>query len=243
MPPGPDILCAREGISCFAELPAGFSTEARALGASLKYTESGIPVSEPLFDRVESLLEIGDISASPTVREVLELVRRNSAERPVMLNVQSAYSVLRTATEQRTLYSWLIRNRSEVHSALNSITSGLAGYITEALRCGGKVISISDPWARVEIIGENRYREYAAEYQIRLLRLLKGISVSHGVIHVCPHCSLRLEKYGYVAARRENFEQKPYQEVLLEAASDFVIVGHICIHSPFAEEFYRLEIV
>jgi uroporphyrinogen-III decarboxylase len=223
------------------KLPRDFSTEACALGASLIRTGSGFSVPEPLFTKIEDLIEIRDISKSQTVDGVLRLVRRFSPLRPVMLNVQAAYSVLSAVTEPSRLYRWLICNNNEVRAALSSITSGLAEYIAMAFDCGAKVVSISDPSARVETIGEARYREYAAEYQAGLLRLLEGIP--RGVVHVCPHCSLMLGKHGYIAAYRETFDRKPYRDVLLEAASGFVIVGHKCVHSEYVEEFYRIEII
>ncbi|MDR1916222.1 MAG: hypothetical protein LBQ58_06590 [Synergistaceae bacterium] len=241
MTPNADALCVDRETGYFLELPSGFVTEAMALGAPAVLSESGIVLAEPLLVRPESLLEINDISLHPAVKEVLELIEKRSPGQEVMLNVQAPYSVLCTVTEQDTLHSWLVRYKSMVHEALCAITRGLAGYIREALQRGAHVVSIADPYACPEIIGASRHREFAAEYEYRLLRLLAGAPC--GVVHLCPRCSLMLEKYGRIAARCENLGGKPYHEALLEAASEFAIVGHRCIHSQSAEKFYRLEIV
>jgi uroporphyrinogen-III decarboxylase len=210
-----------------------------ALGAVVLTNGNGIITVEPAFERSEELLEINDISEQPPVREALELVRRNSLKRDVLLSVQAPYSVLASVTDQLRLYSWLKRCPDRIRTALRMITKGLAGYVREAFSHGARIVSIADPYARPEVIGFSRYREYAALCQYRLLQLLEN--KRGGIVHLCPHCSIRLEEYGYITVHDETFGARPYHDALLDSAGEgMVFVGHQCVHTRVTGHLYKI---
>ncbi|MDR3165902.1 MAG: hypothetical protein LBU13_10045 [Synergistaceae bacterium] len=237
-----DGHCLRDDIRHFLVIPDSCGiVEGLSLGADLELTNTGFPVTKPLFRRPEDLLEIRDISTQPAAREMLGFIRNCPADRDVMLCVEAPYSVLSSAADQTLLYTWLVRYPGLIHSALNAITDGLAGYVGNALSNGARVISIADPYARPDVIGAARYIEYAARYQHRLLKLLAN--KNSGIIHLCPHCSLRLEAYGYVTTRKNTFDIRPYYEALLETGTgEVAFVGHQCVHTPKTDSIYELKL-
>ncbi|SHH98613.1 Uroporphyrinogen decarboxylase (URO-D) [Sporobacter termitidis DSM 10068] len=229
--------------SLFLTLPADFVTEARALGARAHVTASGFCDVTPPFTSPEQLRDIPPLPERPLIRELLAELERRSAARAILLNVSAPYSLLALLSSQK-LPAWLLRQPEEVRAALGALTDGLAGYIAAALDRGVKVVSLADPQAQRGLLGEKRYRAFAAEFQLRLLERLAE-SPAHGVVHLCPYSFSPLEEYGLLELSELAPPDPSYERALLstaENAETVIFIGHQCPHTKSAARLYQLHL-
>jgi hypothetical protein len=239
---------AAGGIAAF---PEGFTTEAEALGASLTVSASGFTAAEYRYTDPAMLRDLPPLDAQGPVRKVLDRVAEaagihtpaadcarssdsEAAPRTVLLKVSGPYSVLASLVEPSLFYRWLRKEEAAVHGALEKITLGLAGYVTEALFRGARIISLVDSYGDPQVLGESHYREYAAAYLVRLLAALMT-PPREGIIHLCPHNSVPLEAFGYLeaAAPEPASRNGPYIETLRAhaPAGTVLLAGHRCIYT------------
>jgi uroporphyrinogen-III decarboxylase len=226
-------------------LPEGFVTEAQALGASTKETSGGFVVPSYLYTDPVMLLTIPRIDEQYPIKRILERIQ-NESSRPVVLKVNGPYSVLASVIEPSLLYRWLKKNPVEVHAALHRITTGLSAYIIQAVMHGAKIISLADPYANPSILGMEHYKKYAGAYLTELLSLVLSQS-STGLIHLCPHSSIPLEKAGYIAAETVPIKSNApsYIDTLLELVVEntVTLTGHHCIYSASVSGVQSLRIL
>ncbi len=224
-------------------LPINHYTEAQALGAVIKLNKSDVPVVSYRSDFLPNLQSLPDLEIQEPVRRVYECLKRFS-EKPVMLQIQAPFSILATLIEPMQLYKALSKNREEIKFALEHITKGLAAYIKNSVQYGARIISIADPCAGFEILGEARYLEFAASYQIKLLKEIAS-DLPHAVVHICPRCSCLLERYQLMRCREIVCRQDRYINILLELleSDTFQFTGHQCIYNMLAQRVYVLEII
>lgn len=245
----PSLYCAtgenavRTEDSLFLTLPDDFAAEARALGAQTRATASGFWEVIPQITAPEQLRDIPYLPDKPVIRDLLAEIERRSEAHNVLLNVSAPYSLLAQISSPK-LPAWLLRRPDAVHAALGSLTGALADYIGKAFDRGVKVVSMADPHAQRELLGEKCYKEFAAQYQLRLLERLVQ-SPSHGVVHLCPFSFTPLEEYGLLALSDLTPAESSYEKVLLNvanSANSVVLIGHQCPHTRFIGHLYQLAL-
>jgi uroporphyrinogen-III decarboxylase len=211
--------------------PDDFTTEAKALGADIEITASGFEVIRPLFAEPNALYTIPLFGESTLIKNVVEKIRAASSAAPkeskVLLKLNGPYSVLASLIKPELFYRWHAKHRDAIHSALDSITASLETYLNTSIDSGAGIISLADPYAKVSILGEKRYREFAAAY---LLRLLRGIKGEKAVIHLCPHSSIPLVQFGYFEAKDIPVNNDSYPDALVHQ-SGLLLLGNRCIYA------------
>lgn len=233
----------RADDSLFLTLPDDFVTEARALGAQAQATASGFLEVIPQMTAPEQLHAIPYLPDQPLIRDLLAEIERRSAVRNVRLNVSAPYSLLAQISSPK-LPAWLLRCPHDVHTALGSLTDALADYIGEAFDRGVKIVSLADPYAQRGLLGEKRYKDFAAKYQLRLLERLSQ-SPSHGVAHLCPFSFAPLEEYGLLALPDLTPAEPSYEKALLDvaqSAQSVVLIGRQCPYTRFTAHLYQLAL-
>jgi uroporphyrinogen-III decarboxylase len=243
-----------------AAFPEGFSVEAQALGARIVKTANGFPSPEYLFSDPGELRTLPLIHEQPPVKKVLEQIETAPREKTRLLKVNGPYSILASLVEPKLFYRWLAKNPSDIHAALAQITAGSTAYIRMAFRKGVRIISLADPFANPEILGERRYREFAAAYLLKLLgEILKPlppnaetsgsqVSPRNRLIHLCPHNSVTLEQFGLLKSEAIPLDGKAggsYTALLLsfDAGEDAVLLGNQCIYAADAKSLIRLTLL
>ncbi|GHV74176.1 hypothetical protein AGMMS49940_14780 [Spirochaetia bacterium] len=226
-------------------LPEGFVTEAQALGASVRRTSGGFVVPSYLYTDPAMLREIPRIDEQYPIKLILEKIQ-NETSRPIVLKVTGPYSVLASVVEPSLLYRWLKKNPALVHTVLHQITTGLSAYILQAILHGAKIISLADPYANPSILGMGHYKEYAGAYLIELLRTVL-LRSSGGLIHLCPHSSIPLEKAGYITVEAVPVKSSTslYIDILFGLAVEktVALTGHQCIYSRSVSGVQSLRIL
>ena len=146
--------------------------------------------------------------------------------------VQAPFSALMESIGSNRALKWICKYPQDMHRMLRMLTEQTYISCKEMTVKGVPVISLADPSAIPELMGEKRYQEFAAFYVILLLKKLFPY-LDKTVIHLCPRTSLLLEKSGLVRAKVFHYENGDYADAVLTCAKDkeIRILGHRCIHT------------
>ena len=160
-------------------------------------------------------------------------------EKSIMIKIQGAFSCLLSELGSNELFKMLIKDKARVRISLEKINSDIAGSIIKAVNCGTKIISFAESSAMPDIIGEANYREFVAFPTISLFKSVEN-SIENSLIHICPRCSIQLERYGLIDAIGHHVENKNYIEILKD--SNYKFVGHNCINRKNVDELYEIRL-
>ncbi len=188
-----------------------------------------IQAAGPALDCPEISSVPGLVLSSKDLQNALKCLEL--ADEPVMLRLSGPFSCFMAAAGTDATFRWLHKKGPEVKQALGTIADGLAEYAVGAAPKGARIISVAEPCAMAEVLGEKKYREFAAEYLIRFLRQALP-HVRGSIVHLCPRASRQLEEFGCMAAQKISVPQGTYANVLLSAPqiADGVVVGHRCVN-------------
>jgi uroporphyrinogen-III decarboxylase len=231
-----------------AAFPDNFVTEALALGAELSKTPGGFVTAGYLFKDPQAFVTLPALEEQPPILRVLEQIKNSPPERRRLLKVNGPYSILASLAEPALFYRWLSKNPQQLHCGLEKITTGLIAYIRQAFSLGVEILSLADPYANPAILGEQRCREFACAYLVKLLKgIIEGEEFQGRIINLCPHNSLALEKFGLVkheTLRLESDVDESYLHLLLRAGKTkgIRIAGHQCIYTEKTRELIRLSL-
>jgi uroporphyrinogen-III decarboxylase len=232
-------------------LPEGFFTEAEALGAAVRRTQGGFETVQYLIENPEALYKLPNIADSEGARRVLEQVSRarrtEPADKTIMLKANGPYSILASLIDPAYLYRWLIKYPAAIHHGLDRITGGLTDYLFAAVTHGASIISLADPYANIDILGEKYYREFAAPYLMALLQNMDSkinaqTEKPNIIIHLCPHNSIPLVQLGYMSMRDIAVCHDTYTGALISPPNfepGLSILGNQCV---YAQNINKLSI-
>jgi uroporphyrinogen-III decarboxylase len=232
--------------------PEGFYAEALALGASFTRTAGGFITPQYLYTRAEELYGLPRLDESPRIKSILADIQRaapgkRASGETTLLKANGPYSVLASLVEPKVFYRWLGREGEAVHRGLETITAGITAYVRAAFAAGITVLSLADPSADAELLGEGRCREFAGAWLMALVEgVLAGPESRGKIIHLCPRSSLPLERCGLLQSETRSVADRPrpYTRLLEQAAeSGITFAGHRCIHSGAAAELTALYCV
>jgi uroporphyrinogen-III decarboxylase len=239
-------LWTNEKIIAF---PRNFVTEAQALGAAIHQTANGFETVQYLFNDPEDFCTMPFLADTEPVYRVLEQIRQAAPQRKtILLKVNGPYSILASLVEPKLFYRWFVKNNAALHDALDTVSEGLAEYICGAVLEGVKIISLADPYANLQILGEKRYREFAAPYLLKLLQNISArINGARGekkiILHICPHNSVPLAQLGYTETEDVPVSGASYIDVLTTESTfqpGLTLLGNQCIYSENTGKITRL---
>lgn len=165
-----------------------------------------------------------------------------SSHRDVIIYIQTPYSTaVQLVREDKLFYRWLLKGADTVRDALSNITIGLADFINRAFAVGASVVSLSDPYAREELLGEKRIFEFSCQYTYELLR---GIGRDRGIVHLCPYSSMLLGRYGLLRSAAVYRNEMRYEDILAELSEreELQILGEQCINLSRTDRYFPLEL-
>jgi len=238
----PDNIIDNE-TGLFQRASYDFAKEAAAFGATVQTTASGFMEVIPFINSPEQLSLIPHLSESEQIKNNLARIREVSKKQPFMANAIAPYSLL-TMIASVKLMAWLVRYPDEILSALWFCAAELGWYISELFTTGAKVVSLSDPHAQRELMGDSRFREFCVGSQMALLQQVLQFNAK-GVLHLCPYCFMPLEEYGLIGVKKNKTANKNYEHALLAAADtahETVLIGRQCPHARQTDFIYYLSI-
>jgi len=229
--------------SLFRRTPYDFAEEAAALGAAVQTTASGFQDVIPFIKSPEQLSRIPRLSESGQMKDNLARIRELSKKQPFMANAIAPYSLL-TMIASAKLMAWLVRYPDETMSALWFFAAELGWYISELFIAGAKVVSLSDPHAQRELIGDSNFVKFCANSQMALLKQILKFNAK-GVLHLCPYCFMPLEEYKFIGIMEKKPAEGTYERALLAAAENAdktVLIGRQCPHTKQTDFIYYMAI-
>jgi len=227
----------------FQRAPYNFTDEASALGAALRATASGFQEVIPFIKTPEQLSRVPRLSESEQIKNSLARVRELSGKQPFMANAVAPYSLLSMIASAK-LMTWLVRYPDETRAALLFLAGELGWYISGLFAAGAKVVSLSDPHAQRELVGDSRFKEFCVNSQMDLLKQILKTKIK-GVLHLCPYCFTPLEEYGLLGIKGTKGVNETYEYALLAAAenaNETVLIGRQCPHTKQTDNIYYLSI-
>ncbi len=163
-----------------------------------------------------------------------------------ILRVLGPFSALLQNMDSNTLFKWLYKHEHEMHLALKKVTETLTAYTNSALNKGVNIISLAEPSALAEVIGEGRYREFVLKYTVKLLKEIES-NLDKSIVHICPRTSYQLERHGFVTREAISCFSNSYAQALVELAQNKNIkyIGHRCINAENAkvDKIYVLKLL
>lgn len=182
-----------------------------------------------------SIEELPKVAEAVNCREEFKVTLESielAGNEDIILRVLGPFSALLQNIDSNTLFKWLYKHKNEMHFALKKITEALAAYINTALSKGVSIISLAEPSAMPEVIGEGCYREFVIYYTVKLLKEIEA-NLNESIVHICPKTSYQLEKYGFMAEEALSYCSNSYAQALIELAhnNNIKYIGHRCINA------------
>lgn len=172
-------------------IPFCMTVEAEALGGEV---EDGDEVTEPhmihyplkAVEEWRSLKELHPYKDGrlPVILACTSLLSQGYPDIPVIGNLVGPLSLATSLIDATTLFKALRREPEEVHRMLDFLTDNSIRYGEALIRNGADLIVISDPSATGEILGPDRFSEFALPY---LNRMIQRIHASNKpvIVHIC----------------------------------------------------------
>lgn len=214
-------------------LSAARRVQAGTGSALLKLSLEALP-AEPI-DSIGELEEAVRAACSfPLLPSILECAALAGA--PVMLRAQAPFSALMLRVNSRRMFSWLCRYPASMQAALERIAERTAGALQEALDSGIAIVSLADPSAMPELLGEERYMRFAADMLVRELHRLEP--PRGALVHLCPRASRALEERGCLSARVIEARPGNYPLAALGMAQreGVTLLGHRCVNCEWSSD-------
>ena len=225
---------------CFEEKvrTVPYKTDAR----SPLYTENGLIwlnlelCNGRECETVDELTEAAERACHPFSRWSTMKRLRQTNDSPVFLKVSAPFSALMQMTRSDRMFLWLGGKPEQMRKALALMSDATIMACAEAAQCGARVISLADPCAMPELLGEKRYRAFSAEYTVRVIRGLLPL-MDGALIHLCPRLSFALERMGYLASEKTKLAGGLYAAAICQQAgqNSTPLMGHHCLHDPNPE--------
>lgn len=214
-------------------LSAARRVQAGTGSALLKLSLEELP-AEPI-DSIGELEEAVRAACSfPLLPSILECAALAGA--PVMLRAQAPFSALMLCVNSRRMFSWLCRYPAAMQAALERIAERTAGALQEALDSGIGIVSLADPSAMPELLGEECYLRFAADMLVRELHRLEP--PRGALVHLCPRASRALEERGCLSARVIEAKPGNYPLAALDMAQreGVTLLGHRCVNCEWSSD-------
>jgi len=227
--------------SPYLKLPFDDYVEAEAFGA-LVVRRRELPQLEYNSNNKNIYSCIHNLRESEPTKSILEAIRLEDKQ-PILLQIQAPFSILAYLLEPMNLYKQLRKDPKGVEKLLAQLVQEQIEYVKAALQLGVRTISVADPCASLELIGEKNYRSFAANPLFHMLQKLVPFLKS-GVIHLCPRCSYPMEQMGYLKSQVKHMEYSDQFSMLLALAEDpkVFVTGHQCIHKQRSNQSYQFHL-
>lgn len=213
------------GVEGWRILPADNTLLAECLGAKSVADENGVRIVEVPYAAAEELPAAPDFGIARLKSVMAELT---DSREPVIYQVDGPLTVLSQLLPLGKVFSALRRS----DELLRRGEDWVAEYAALAAGHGAAVLSLADPVATPDILGERMFREV---YQDALLRLLKRLrrELPEGVVlHLCGKMTQCLLDTGAVTAEKRCYDAATYGQALmrLHGEGKAALLGHFCVH-------------
>ena len=204
-------------------LPVWQGMEALVYGCQILQGGDYPPPGKYCIHQLKDFQEVEfDLLRDPLIRATLETIRQ-CREEPLILEVQSPFSILGGLMDPMDLYLCFTEEGERLKDILERVAAASAAYIRASLQAGCRLISLADPVGTMDMVGSEHYRDFCGPSEVSLLKKCRPY-LDGAVIHLCMKMSRSLVLAELAEAEPEDSMYKP------EAR----ITGMTCIHQEGA---------
>lgn len=206
-------------------LPVDNTLLAECLGAKPVADEGGVRIVEVPYSTAEELPPAPDFGIFRLKCVMAELT---ASQEPVIYQLDGPLTVLSQLLPLGKVFSALRRS----DELLRRAEDWVAGYAVLAARRGAAVLSLADPVATLDILGERMFREVYQDALLRLLGRLRRELPEGVVLHLCGKMTQCLLDTGAVTAEKRHYDAATYGQALMQLHSEGkpALLGHFCVH-------------
>jgi len=234
-----------------AILQKGISAETILSSCNLiRKKENGVVLKLPSdidflrFDKIDELKDIQkavDWIKHQNTNLLSECIEK-AGDIPLLLPVSGAFSLLVAVAGSDFLFRNLKKSQPLLLQAIKELNVITAKRVINAIQCGVKLISFSDPSALTEVIGEKMVIQYSVEPTYEWMKLIAP-SLTNSIVHICPRLSFLLEKEQLCQTEMYQCcgESLSFELLSLGKRKEIAFTGHVCIHAKQCQKITILK--
>ena len=206
-------------------LPADNALLAECLGAKPTADENGVRVVDVPYRTAEELPAAPDFE---TLRLKSVAADVAASREPVIYQLDGPLTVLSQLLPLGKVFAALRCGDELLRRAEDWVTE----YALLAAKQGATVLSLADPVATLDILGDRMFREVYQDALLRLLERLCGELPEGAALHLCGKMTQCLLDTGAVTAEKRRYDAATYGQALMQLPYEGkpVLLGHFCVH-------------
>ena len=212
-------------------LPLVQNLEGAVLGADVIKRENYWTTGDYPFSRLEEIKpEQFTLMQDKRIKTIIEVTKKLK-EKPLILEAEAPFSILAALIDPMKLYLAMQTEPEKLEKILKKIVLEEAEYIKAVIQAGCRIISLAEPTATMDMVGEKCFKECSGMATFMLLKEIEKF-LSNSVVHLCGKLSSSMIAV-HMAKEEEDFVTgETYLENLIEVTKNPEIhfVGQRCIH-------------
>ena len=206
-------------------LPTDNALLAECLGAKPTADENGVRIVDVPYRTAEELPAVPDFE---TLRLKSVMAEVAASREPVIYQLDGPLTVLSQLLPLGKVFAALHRS----DELLRRAEDWVAEYALLAAKQGAAVLSLADPVATMDILGDRMFREVYQDALLRLLERLRGELPEGTALHLCGKMTQCLLDTSAVTAEKRRYDAATYGQALMQLHSEgkSALLGHFCVH-------------
>lgn len=228
-------------------VPFCMTVEAEALGSQVDLGDAAVEPRVAVYGarEIEEMImaceEPTAVNRLDVVIKSIEILSQNNHDLPVIGNLTGPLSLATSVLDPMKFFRLMRKEPSKVHICLEHITKFLLGFARRQLAAGADVISIEDPTATGEIIGNANFREFVTPRLARLVREIRAVGAGV-IVHICGDAGLLLEELRQLEGAGLSFDSMVDMRDAKAKLAEMPLMGNIStqvLHQGHPERITR----
>ena len=212
-------------------LPLVQNLEGAVLGADVIKRENYWTTGDYPFSRLEEIKpEQFTLMQDKRIKTIIEVTKKLK-EKPLILEAEAPFSILAALIDPMKLYLAMQTEPEKLEKILKKIVLEEAEYIKAVIQAGCRIVSLAEPTATMDMVGEKCFKECSGMATFMLLKEIEKF-LSNSVVHLCGKLSSSMITVHMVKEEEYFVTGETYLENLIEVTKNPEIhfVGQRCIH-------------
>ena len=165
-------------------LPLVQNLEGAVLGADVIKRENYWTTGDYPFSRLEEIKpEQFTLMQDKRIKTIIEVTKKLK-EKPLILEAEAPFSILAALIDPMKLYLAMQTEPEKLEKILKKIVLEEAEYIKAVIQAGCRIISLAEPTATMDMVGEKCFKECSGMATFMLLKEIEKF-LSNSVVHLC----------------------------------------------------------
>ena len=165
-------------------LPLVQNLEGAVLGADVIKRENYWTTGDYPFSRLEEIKpEQFTLMQDKRIKTIIEVTKKLK-EKPLILEAEAPFSILAALIDPMKLYLAMQMEPEKLEKILKKIVLEEAEYIKAVIQAGCRIISLAEPTATMDMVGEKCFKECSGMATFMFLKEIEKF-LSNSVVHLC----------------------------------------------------------